>query len=35
METLRIAAYVVFALFALGIIVNLKDIVRYIHISSM
>ncbi len=35
METFKIAMYVVLALLAIGVLVNIKDIVRYVRISSM
>ena len=35
MGTLEIAALVVLGVTALGILINIRDIVRYIHISNM
>jgi len=35
MEDLKIVGYVIAALIAIGVLINWKDIVRYIHISTM
>lgn len=35
MGTLEITALVVLGVIALGVIINIRDIVRYIHISNM
>ncbi len=35
MSSLEIVGLVLFALISIGVIVNFRDIVRYIHISHM